>query len=535
MYRNIIYTTFLVIVVNFASIHSQPSPAITGEENVESTKSPVLSVSFDLSRGDEASTTHSVDIYENDGHDTASATWQFCLEHNLNSKSVAGIKRSVDGKANSDEALKHLITEPTASTKKEVNKLINNFQFDEAAHVLLRLHHHEKSPSGPEFLSEEEIHDLFEKLSEGSRSYKKFMIAMENNNTDDMKVHGDAIVKKVFDKKKNKKHGGKIYYKIAKYYYDLKNKFSKVLEYCTKTLRATGVRGTWSETQDRSQCILLGTMAALELGDIASANKRVAVIFRSDPDNTHSFIKPLYQKLKKMKKQLKKIDYDLDKGYNHRALEQLNDIMNTIKTFNLTQPILKGKIQLLICKGLARIKKHEEALEVCGEAIELASLTNSIEGLFLDPTKMADAYRARAEAYMADHDYSLAVKDYRSVMEIETDYDRKNKAEDDHRQAKWKAKEWEEDRDHAAVLGMPVNYRDLNLPSQCAWLKKQHRKMVKKWHPDKRRKHNKKRAERKFAEVAEAKKVLSQQLNCKQVEKDMKNKGKKRKRRGRRL
>ena len=37
--------------------------------------------------------------------------------------------------------------------------------------------------------------------------------------------------------------------------------------------------------------------------------------------------------------------------------------------------------------------------------------------------------------------------------------------------------------------------------------------MVKKWHPDKRRKHNKKRAERKFAEVAEAKKVLSKEKN----------------------
>ena len=56
---------------------------------------------------------------------------------------------------------------------------------------------------------------------------------------------------------------------------------------------------------------------------------------------------------------------------------------------------------------------------------------------------------------------------------------------------------------------------------------------VKKWHPDKRRKHNKQRAERKFAEVAEAKKVLSAELNCKQVEKDMKRKGKN-KRRGRR-
>ena len=30
---------------------------------------------------------------------------------------------------------------------------------------------------------------------------------------------------------------------------------------------------------------------------------------------------------------------------------------------------------------------------------------------------------------------------------------------------------------------------------------------VKKWHPDKRRKHNKQRAERKFAEVAEAESI----------------------------
>ena len=44
-------------------------------------------------------------------------------------------------------------------------------------------------------------------------------------------------------------------------------------------------------------------------------------------------------------------------------------------------------------QGLARIKKHEEALEVCDHAIELATLTNTIEGLFLDPTKLADAYR----------------------------------------------------------------------------------------------------------------------------------------------
>ena len=461
----------LLSILSIGVVCSADPFAETGE------KVPILSVAFDLTRGEEqASTTQKVNIYENDGHDTASATWKFCTEHNLNAKSIVGIKKSVDSRAR-DESLEHLVkVHQSPITKKGINKLINNFQFDEAAHILLRLHHEDTSWNGPEFLSDDDTVLLFERLTDGASTYRKFTKAIQESNVEEIKTQGDLLVAKIFGGK-NKKHAAKVYYKIAKFFYDLNNKFSKVLEYCTKTLQAAGIRGKWTEEQPRSQCVKLGTYAALELGDINSANKRIAVLFRSDPDGSHSFIKPLYKTLKKMKKTIKKIDYDLDKGYNHRALEQLNEIMDTVEKFNLTQPILKGKLQMRVCKGLARIKKHEEALEVCDHAIELATLTNTIEGLFLDPTKLADAYRARGEAYMADHDYSLAVKDFRSVMEIETDYERKEKAEDDHRNAKWKAKEWEENRDHAAVLGMPVNYRDLNLPSQCAWLKKQHRKM----------------------------------------------------------
>ena len=76
--------------------------------------------------------------------------------------------------------------------------------------------------------------------------------------------------------------------KLQNFFYDLNNKFSKVLEYCTKTLQAAGIRGKWTEEQPRSQCVKLGTYAALELGDINSANKRIAVLFRSDPDRSHS-------------------------------------------------------------------------------------------------------------------------------------------------------------------------------------------------------------------------------------------------------
>ena len=40
-------------------------------------------------------------------------------------------------------------------------------------------------------------------------------------------------------------------------------------------------------------------------------------------------------------------------------------------------------------------------------------------------------------------------------------------------------------RDHKQVLDLPVNLNELNKQSQCKWIKKQHKAMVKKWHPDK--------------------------------------------------
>ena len=84
------------------------------------------------------------------------------------------------------------------------------------------------------------------------------------------------------------------------------------------------------------------------------------------------------------------------------------------------------------------------------------------------------------------------------------------------RHSQHKDKRWSEDRDHSVVLQLPVNINELGQKSRCMWVKKQYKLMAKKWHPDKA-KGDKKRASRKMSEVAEAKKALVAQFQCRGV------------------
>ena len=75
------------------------------------------------------------------------------------------------------------------------------------------------------------------------------------------------------------------------------------------------------------------------------------------------------------------------------------------------------------------------------------------------------------------------------------------------------AKQWETQRDHAAVLELPSNLEQLAPEKRCVWLKRQHKKLARKWHPDKAR-GNKERAARKMREVSEAKEALVKRMSC---------------------
>eukprot|EP01047_Picozoa_sp_COSAG01_P031686 COSAG01_NODE_2256_length_8067_cov_5.797691_13_plen_109_part_00 len=42
-----------------------------------------------------------------------------------------------------------------------------------------------------------------------------------------------------------------------------------------------------------------------------------------------------------------------------------------------------------------------------------------------------------------------------------------------------------EGRDHKRVLELPANIEEIDQERKCSWLKKQYKKLARKWHPDK--------------------------------------------------
>ena len=69
------------------------------------------------------------------------------------------------------------------------------------------------------------------------------------------------------------------------------------------------------------------------------------------------------------------------------------------------------------------------------------------------------------------------------------------------------------ERDHAKILQLPIDLEERGKDIKCAWLKKQFKLLVRKFHPDKY-KGNVKRAARKFKEVTDSKGHLSDVWDC---------------------
>ena len=150
---------------------------------------------------------------------------------------------------------------------------------------------------------------------------------------------------------------------------------------------------------------------------------------------------------------------------------------------------------------------------------------------------LREALVARAEALEADNDWDEAVRDWRSAIDaVLPDFGNRHPRSppqpgdnealafttcdgtEGNLRNRWfnaqqQDKVWTERRDHAAVLELPTNLGQLSQEKRCDWLRKQHKKMARKWHPDKA-KGNKDRAARKMNEVTEAKKALAPMFGC---------------------
>lgn len=264
--------------------------------------------------------------------------------------------------------------------------------------------------------------------------------------------------------------------------------------------------------------VTLGANAAMEFGSSNKALKFYQTVLKFDPD--HKEVRKQYRGLKKVIKLLKNSEEKLTAGYNRKAMEFVDQCLSAIRGLDVDSPIFRSIIQLKLCRVQSGLGLHEEAIENCDKVVEQRS--TPVPGLFIDPRLVSEAYLGRAEVSMKDFDYDGAVSDYRTAINLvqgEAQHEIRQKLrEADHAKSQWNGGEPDHfhpngrppQRDNIKILDLPVNLGDSTQEVKCKWLKKQYKKMVLKWHPDKY-KGNAKRGERKMRTVNESKEQLAQE------------------------
>ena len=302
-----------------------------------------------------------------------------------------------------------------------------------------------------------------------------------------------------------------------------------------RVVEATATYSPWLRGQPRMLAVALGSAAALEQGDGKKALSFLASVLKYDPDQEE--VRTQYKQLKAVLQLMASAEEQVVKGYNHRAVAELDTVLAKLRGMDVGNTLLRAQVLLKLCRARSAMKKHVEAMEDCQTAY--SALSTPGPGVQVHPARVREALEARAVAHEADQNFDEAVADLRAASELSSGPGAPKEAaqalEGNLRrvlelQRKWRCidpsdqKAWHDNRcghagdpnsgrNHRSVLELPANLGDLKPEDQCSWVIKQYRKLAKQWHPD-RYKGLKARAERKMRECSEAKEVLFKQLTC---------------------
>ena len=276
------------------------------------------------------------------------------------------------------------------------------------------------------------------------------------------------------------------------------------------------MRLPFDEGAPKTLALTIGAAAALERGRLDKSIKFVQAGLRHDPDSAP--LKKQYDGLKALKRKTEAVDKHLKKGYSVKALDALDEAFGALDALShelegSNLDAYRATLHLRACTANAKTKRYEVAFPSCDAAVDA------------DPDGVAPR-AARAQAYERDDDFENAVRDWRFCVDAVggdrmpaeayafTD-DEGNSGDLRRRlqEARRAEENWEKRRDHARVLELPANVDSLGKDRKCYWLKKQHKKLARIWHPDKAR-GSPVRAQRKMTEVSDAKQALAQQYGC---------------------
>eukprot|EP00929_Paragymnodinium_shiwhaense_P057003 TRINITY_DN28526_c0_g1_i1.p1 TRINITY_DN28526_c0_g1~~TRINITY_DN28526_c0_g1_i1.p1 ORF type:complete len:690 (+),score=196.34 TRINITY_DN28526_c0_g1_i1:80-2149(+) len=306
--------------------------------------------------------------------------------------------------------------------------------------------------------------------------------------------------------------------------YVREEKLKEAIATLTSLINKCDKSGSWLTTEPRVVGSVLGAELALRVGDIDKAKKFYQLVLRADPDQ--HFVNKRYKSLRIYMRMLTDIEEMVKGSKNHDVVKAVKIAQSILEHVLGKQGASAAGTRLLLfeCKSKSAMTLHDDSIEACNTAIKQFENHDNP-----DPRRIAEAYAWRAEANMRDKSYDDAVADLQvALKKVPNSEDYKEQFEQAKRQQnEWNKSEEQHDprtrekmghfyinRPNKEILDLPDNVDELDQEARCKWLKTGFRKMSLRWHPDKA-KGGKARAQRKSAELGEAKGLLELQWGCK--------------------
>uniref|UniRef100_G3WIW0 DnaJ homolog subfamily C member 3 n=1 Tax=Sarcophilus harrisii TaxID=9305 RepID=G3WIW0_SARHA len=217
-----------------------------------------------------------------------------------------------------------------------------------------------------------------------------------------------------------------------------------------------------------------------QLGDHELSLSEVRECLKLDQDHKRCFTH--YKQVKKLNKLIESAEELIREGRYEDAVSKYESVMKT----EPNTPIYTIRSKERICHCFSKDEKPVEAIKACSEVLQL------------EPANV-NALKDRAEAYLIEEMYDEAIQDYETAQEHnENDQQIREGLEKAQRLLKQSQK-----RDYYKILGVKRNAKKQEII-------KAYRKLALQWHPDNfQNEEEKKKAEKKFIDIAAAKEVLS--------------------------
>ncbi|XP_041856994.1 dnaJ homolog subfamily C member 3a [Melanotaenia boesemani] len=216
------------------------------------------------------------------------------------------------------------------------------------------------------------------------------------------------------------------------------------------------------------------------LGDHEMSLNEVRECLKLDPDHKQCYSH--YKQVKKLNKQIQSAEELIQEQRYEDAVSKYEAVMKTEPNVPHFSLLAKERI----CHALVHDQQGSRAISVCSEVLQS------------DPENV-NALKNRAEAYVQDEQYEEAIKDYENAAKhSENDRQIKEGLERAQRLLKQTKK-----RDYYKILGVKRT-------AQKKEIIRAYRKLAQQWHPDNfQDPEEKKKAEKKFIDIAQAKEVLT--------------------------